>query len=258
MTAMEKDMSFTVPSYSVGDRLKVFINAVGPLDLSKDESYDFILSLLPHASLYEGYMLSSFRYGCDDYGYEFIPYIHKCTATTEWYPPMKSVVDETESCAYNDDCLISGIWGYGRDIASVPSILGYFKFSILPECVLDAWILNNLRNLFPKFWHANYGARYFICGTESLASLFPDTVGLYDFFANDRIAVKDAVFALDTETLMPRVTVCGNKAVFTCSYWNQFSGLYSMETVFRFDDGNMNVVSCDEKRLVEHVSSIRF
>ena len=46
-----------------------------------------ILPLLPSVHLDKEYVLSSFRYGVENFGYEYIPYIHQNSAVKEWYPP---------------------------------------------------------------------------------------------------------------------------------------------------------------------------
>ena len=216
----------------------------------------------------DGYELASFKYGVDDFGYEYIPYVRRCNALTQWCPPEKTdykscirkdrlAIGDYATGEYKDKYLIEGIWGYERDISSVPSILPYFELTFSEEGVLEAWILYNLRELLPRYWHANYGAKDFIYGIETI-KLMNRQIELEELDEMERNSIKDAVRSLDFNELAPHVTINGDTATFTCAYWNQFSGLYKMETIFERVDNHIHYVSQSKICLVSHRSNIMF
>ncbi len=254
---------------SLGDRLKQVIDVINSVDFTKKSCLDFVLPLLPAAHLSKGYVLSSFRYGVEGFGYEYIPYVHKRGAIIEWCPPENVNYDSiirgkrtkglfSATGSYNDRYYISGIWGYERIIDSVPSILSYFELTFSAEGILDAWILRNLSDLLPKYWHANYGAKTFICEQETIDQLFPEDDKDMQGFADDRRDVKDVVRRLNISELIPQVNIDGDNATFSCTYWNQFSGLYKVEAIFRKEEKRVEFISSHEQCLVHHKSDIMF
>ena len=169
---------------SLGNRLRTIIDLIGSFGVNKMNHINSILSLLTTVHLPKEYVLSSFKYGDEGFGYEHIPYIHRFDATTEWCPPEnvndKSYIrghrtpnDNYATGAYKDEYLITGIWGYERIIDQVPSILPYFELTFSEVGILDAWVLYNLRDLLPKYWHAKYGAKDFIYGIEKNREIIP-------------------------------------------------------------------------------------
>lgn len=148
--------------------------------------------------------------------------------------------------------------GYERIIDQVPSILPYFELTFSEVGILDAWVLYNLRDLLPKYWHAQYGAKDFIYGIEKIEKLFPENYNGNSCFAGERNTVKDQVRSLDLDELIPQVKIDGDIATFTCAYWNHFSGLYKMETTFERVGNRVQILSQNEKCLVLHRSNIMF
>lgn len=254
---------------SLGNRLRTIIDLIGSFGVNKMNHINSILSLLTTVHLPKEYVLSSFKYGDEGFGYEHIPYIHRFDATTEWCPPEnvndKSYIrghripnDNYATGAYKDEYLITGIWGYERIIDQVPSILPYFELTFSEVGILDAWVLYNLRDLLPKYWHAKYGAKDFIYGIEKIEKLFPENYNGNSCFAGERNTVKDQVRSLDLDELIPQVKIDGDIATFTCAYWNHFSGLYKMETTFERVGNRVQILSQNEKCLVLHRSNIMF
>lgn len=252
----------------LGTRLEIIINAVPSIDDVETKLSDAIIPLLSTTKLMDGYELASFKYGVDDFGYEYIPYVRRCNALTQWCPPEKTdykscirkdrlVFGDYATGEYKDEYLIEGIWGYERDISSVPSILPYFEVTFSEEGVLEAWILYNLRELLPRYWHANYGAKDFIYGIETI-KLMNRQIELEGLDEMERNSIKDAVRSLDFNELAPHVTINGDTATFTCAYWNQFSGLYKMETIFERVGSHIHCVSQNKTCLVPHRSSIMY
>ena len=56
----------------LGDRLEIIINAVPSIDDVETKLSDAIIPLLSTTKLMDGYELASFKYGVDDFGYEYI------------------------------------------------------------------------------------------------------------------------------------------------------------------------------------------
>ena len=254
---------------SLGNRLQSIIESIHSLNIKEGNLSDLILPLLPSVHLPQGYVLSSFRYGVENFGYEHIPYVHKNSAIKEWCPPenmdYKSVIrgrrEIPDNCVigdYKDEYLIKGIWGYERIVDSIPPILPYFKLDFSENSILEAWVLHKLRDFLPKYWHANYGAVSYIYGQETIDELFPDNYEGNSHFAGERNTVKDQVRSLDIAALVPQVKIDGDSATFTCAYWRHFGGLYIAETRLKNEDGHICVVSENKQCLVIHHSNILF
>ncbi len=239
------------------------------MDYGKITRLDFIIPLLPTVHLSKGYVLSSFKYGVENFGYKYIPYAHKRGAIVEWCPPedvnynsiirgkrTKGVFQATGP--YEDRYYISGIWGYERIIDSVPPILPYFELTFSEEGILDAWILINLSDLLPKYWHANYEAKTFICGQETIDKLFPNETKDNGSFGKERNDVKDVIRTLNINELAPHVKINGDTATVSCTYWNHFRGLYKVEAIFRKEEKRVEFISSHEECLVYHKSDIMF
>lgn len=253
----------------LGERLKGIIDAILSLDDVETSLSDTILPLLSTTKLLDGYKLASFKYGVDDFGYEYIPYVRRCNALTQWCPPEKTnynscirkdrpIIGDYATGEYKDGYLIEGIWGYERDISTVPSILPYFELTFSDVGILEAWVLYNIRDFLPRYWHANYGAKDFIYGIEKIKQLFPKYYLGTSCFARERNSIKDDIRSLDINELTPHVIINGNTAIFTCAYWNHFSGLYKMETAFERVDNHIHYVSQSKICLVSHRSNIMF
>lgn len=196
--------------FALGSRLKAVIEAIDSFDFEKGTRLDFILPLLSTAHLPKCYVLSSFRYGVENFGHKYIPYVHKRRAIIEWCPPIDLNYESPirgkrkrnlfqVSGPYKDHYYISGIWGYERIIDSVPSILPYFELAFSQEGILDAWILRNLGDLLPKYWHACYEEKNFICGQETIDELFPNEPKGNSYIEQERNNVKNAIRALDID-----------------------------------------------------------
>ena len=140
----------------------------------------------------------------------------------------------------------------------MPSILSYFELTFSEEGVLDAWILRNLSDLLPKYWHANYEAKAFICGQETIDEFFPNEAKDNGSFGKERNDVKDVIRTLDINELAPCVKINGNTATFCCTYWNHFRGLYKVEEIFRKEEERVEFISYHERCLVYHKSDIMF
>lgn len=263
----------------LGNRLQSIIESIHSLNVKEGDLSNLILPLLPSVHLDKEYVLSSFRYGVENFGYEYIPYIHQNSAVKEWYPPedlnyngirafpkgisprgliLRIINPIVEGGDYKDEYLIKGIWGYERIIDSIPPILPYFKLDFLENCILEAWVLHKLRDFLPKYWHTNYGAVSYIYGQETIDELFSDNYEGDLGFAYERNTVKDQVRSLDIEALVPQVKIDGDSATFTCAYWNHFRGLYITETKFKNEDGLVYVASENKRCLVIHHSNILF
>ena len=61
----------------LGTRLEIIINAVPSIDDVETKLSDAIIPLLSTTKLMDGYELASFKYGVDDFGYEYIPYVRR-------------------------------------------------------------------------------------------------------------------------------------------------------------------------------------
>lgn len=269
----------TISDTSLGNRLKSIIESIHSLNVKGGNLSNSILPLLPSVHLHKGYVLSSFRYGVEDFGYEYIPYVRQKRAVKEWYPPedtsysgisaspkrksprglIQRIINPiVEGGGYKDEYLIKGIWGYERILDSIPPILSYFKLDFSENSILEAWVLHRLRDFLPKYWHANYGAVSYIYGQETIDELFPYNYEGNSWFACERNTVRNQVRSLDIEALVPQVKIDGDSATFTCACWYHFGGLYITETKFKNIYGHVYVVFENKRCLVKHQSNIMF
>ena len=127
-----------------------------------------------------------------------------------------------------------------------------FKKYNLGEC--SDQMLKQYSAINAKYWQML--ERGELTKQEILIGRFREFFELEGLDEMERNSIKDAVRSLDFNELAPHVTINGDTATFTCAYWNQFSGLYKMETIFERVGSHIHCVSQNKTSLVPHLSSI--
>lgn len=120
-----------------------------------------------------------------------------------------------------------------------------------PNGIMEAWLLGNLTDFFPKDWHAQYTNKYFLFYEDIHTKLFAsNTIDFYvperdlkehrvEFFGGEEglknalsSALKDTrtgwCDAFDTyapDYILPSITIVADRALMTYCYWNYWTGL---------------------------------
>lgn len=146
----------TVIDLSLENRLNAVIEAINLFDYNKITRLDFLLPLLSTAHLSKGYVLSSFRHGVENFGYKYIPYVHKRGAIIEWCPP--------ENVNYNSiirEKRTKGVFQAHMKIGIISVALGDMR-GLLSLCHQFCLILN-LHSLRRESWMRGYLETLVIC-----------------------------------------------------------------------------------------------
>lgn len=191
------------------------------------KSFDDLMFILPHLPLLklrEGYTFDAFKRG-NEQGSIIQTYCFK-SDFKEYYKPTSN---DGLHVPYNDSLKIHGTWDYS-ETEDVPPALPYFKVPFTEEGIMQAWLLNNISDFMPKFWHANYGVRYYIFLPETLQKLFILPFGtkensLTAHLTKGRREVEDEVKKFNSCSLLPSIDIDGDHATLRISYWNDWSGL---------------------------------
>ena len=161
---------------------------------------------------------------------------------------------------YDDTQIIHGRIDWNE--AEVPPILPYFDVPFTEEGIMQAWLLDNLTDFMPKGWHSNYSAKDFVFDTERIESMFPEEVpeanGLSSSLTRDRVEVRDKLMAIDLKSLLPKVRINDDKAVFEYAYWNDWSGLIKATVEVEKDSNSVRFGNPKTEVLVEYECGIIF
>ena len=206
------------------------------------ENLMFVLDKLPLLKIRSGYELDAFRKG-DIYGWTLQPYCYREGSNVRYIPSEHGDYDDS---MYIQDTITRS------EAKSVPDILPYFSVPFTEEGIMQAWMLDNLDHFMPRGWHACYGSRTFIFETEVIERMFgPDGNG-------DRKKVSEQVWALDLETLLPKVFISENHATLEYAYWNNWRGLVKAKVEVEKDGNTVRFGECAEDVIVAYKSEIVF
>ena len=226
----------------LGEMAVEFEDYMDGCDFDKFDNLMFVLSHLPLLKIREGYELDAFQKG-DSHGWVFQPYCCRQNSFVRYIP--------SEHGEYDDSMYIQNRIDY-QEAETVPPYMSYFSVPFTPEGIFQAWMLNNLTDFMPRGWHAGYGSKTFIFETSRIEHIFrPDK-------HTDREKVREEVFALDPESLLPKVSISGNYAVLEYVYWNDWSGLVKVIAEVDKEGNTVRFGTPTEEVLVAYHSSLRF
>ena len=244
------------------------------------KAYDDLMPVveqLPLLKIRKNYVLDFFEKG-DDHGWINQPYCHTETAFERYFPTDVEEVEEKGNYGslfglikkkapkmvkqkvhipYNDTLLINDRIDF-READDVPPILPYFDVPFTEEGIIQAWLLYNLEDFMPKGWHMNYSRVDYVFDIRRIENMFPPYNPKERSSFGGRSKVRDEVFALDLESLLPTVKVTGDTAVLEYAYWNDWRGMVK-STVKVEKDGNSVKFSKPENQIfVEYDCGIIF
>jgi len=244
------------------------------------KAYDDLMPVveqLPLLKIRKNYVLDFFEKG-DDHGWINQPYCHTETAFERYFPTDVEEVEEKGNYGslfglikkkapkmvkqkvhipYNDTLLIIDRIDF-READDVPPILPYFDVPFTEEGIIQAWLLYNLEDFMPKGWHMNYSRVDYVFDIRRIENMFPPYNPEERSSFGGRSKVRDEVFALDLESLLPTVKVTGDTAVLEYAYWNDWRGMVK-STVKVEKDGNSVKFSKPENQIfVEYDCGIIF
>ena len=175
----------------------------------------FVLPQLPFLRIHEGYVLDAFKDGIEDFGWEFRPYCRQGSA--------ERIVGVTNN-------------------VKVAPILTFFNVPFTEEGIMQAWLLDNLSDFMPKFWHANYTCKTFVFNIENVMQ----KVHRRGVHAYAKIK------SCDTNSLLPCVSIRSQEAFLEYAYWNDWSGLVKVKNKVVKDGATVRFHEPERKTLVEY------
>lgn len=236
-------------------------NHIKDYKLMKEDDVEWLLEPLDAISHSADIVLDAFQYGTHWESFYQL-YIHFKNAKSVYKPydlPPESRLlsdinngyiafdDETreipEPKPYDRSMLIQDkldIWSTDE----IPSIWDELTVPFTEVGIWQAVLLNEIRTLFPKGWHANYLRKTYVFSREDMQQIVNDK-SRYDY-TDEEIEKLNAywklldmnsnfdqhkksnydrlVSYLDREDILPSVEISGDKAVASYYYWNDWSG----------------------------------
>lgn len=244
------------------------------------KAYDDLMPVveqLPLLKIRKNYVLDVFEKG-DWHGWINQPYCRTEAAFERYFPTDVEEVEEKDNFGslfglikkkepkmvkqkvhtpYNDTLLIDGRISFG-EAKDVPPILPYFDVPFTEEGIIQAWLLNNISDFMSKGWHMNYSSVDYVFNVRRMEKLFPPYDPDEKSSFGGRSKVRDEVFALDLESLLPTVKVAGNTAVLEYAYWNDWRGLVKSTVKVEKDGNSVKFSKPENQILVEYDCGIIF
>ena len=244
------------------------------------KAYDDLMPVveqLPLLKIRKNYVLDFFEKG-DDHGWINQPYCHTETAFERYFPTDVEEVEEKGNYGslfglikkkapkmvkqkvhipYNDTLLINDRIDF-READDVPPILPYFDVPFTEEGIIQAWLLYNLEDFMPKGWHMNYSRVDYVFDIRRIENMFPPYNPEERSSFGGRSKVRDEVFALDLESLLPTVKVTGDTAVLEYAYWNDWRGMVKSTVKVEKDGNSVKFSKPENQILVEYDCGIIF
>lgn len=244
------------------------------------KAYDDLMPVveqLPLLKIRKNYVLDFFEKG-DDHGWINQPYCHTETAFERYFPTDVEEVEEKGNYGslfglikkkapkmvkqkvhipYNDTLLINDRIDF-READDVPPILPYFDVPFTEEGIIQAWLLYNLEDFMPKGWHMNYSRVDYVFDIWRIENMFPSYNPEERSSFGGRSKVRDEVFALDLESLLPTVKVTGDTAVLEYAYWNDWRGMVKSTVKVEKDGNSVKFSKPENQILVEYDCGIIF
>lgn len=209
-------------------------------DFKSFDNLMFILPQLPLLQIRKGYVLDAFKEGVYDFGWGYHLFCHKKT-----YPIFRNLEDREMKKfvkqIHDNDEKKSVIRATEVDT----SILPYFTIPFTEEGVVQAWLLNNCSEFMPKFWHANYCCKTFVFNIENVLLKVRR-------LSRHGEHVFSKIKALDSNSLLPYISIVGKEAFWEYAYWNDWSGLVKVKNKVVKDGATVRFHEPERKNLVEY------
>lgn len=191
----------------------------------------------------DGYELDAFKCG-GNLGCFMQPYCCKKGSKIRY--------DPSAGVAYDDSMYIQGMIGLG-EIFNLPDVLTYFSVPFTKEGIMQAWLLHRLTDFMPRGWHARYGSKSFIAEDGDAECIFS-----HDNSDAEEIRVREQIQKLDQASLLPHISIYGDKATLECAYWNNWRGLVKMSVPVSKSGSTVVFGQSQEEVLVAYKGGIRF
>lgn len=244
------------------------------------KAYDDLMPVveqLPLLKIRKNYVLDFFEKG-DDHGWINQPYCRTETAFERYFPTEDEEVEEKGNYGsffglikkkepkmvkqkvhipYNDTLLINDRIDF-IEAEDVPPILPYFDVPFTEEGIIQAWLLYHLEDFMPKGWHMNYSRVDYVFDIRRIEKMFPVYNPEEKSSFGGRSKVRDEVFALDLEALLPTVKITGDTAVLEYAYWNDWRGMVKSSVLVEKDGNSVKFSKPENQVLVEYDCGIIF
>ena len=195
--------------------------------------------MLPLLKIKDGYELDFYQLG-DNWGSRYEPYVCKAGATEPYIPTVYE--DGTPVGFQERHSIHLDLFGEQEEAKNIhlpydeskrvvdmlsvtenddiPKVLPYFEVPFTEDGIMQAWLLENISNLLPLYWHCNYNEVYYILTEDEI------DWGMIDSYKDETfIEVREFIEELDLSVLYPEIEIKGAKATLSVYYWHAWSGL---------------------------------
>ena len=237
-------------------------------DFRSFDDLTFVLQRLPLLKIRKGYVFDAFKEGIENFGWNYRPYCHKEGSRKIFkYGKVKEEQISTNKLSslfrkigktkmlrkikrllgrsYRDNLVIKDTihWDNAKDM---PPVLPYFIVPFTEEGIMQAWLLDNISDFMPKYWHANYETKYFVFNPYHIVRKIPKDV-------------TEQIKNLNLDSMFFRVNkINDNKAVVVYTYWNDWKGLVKVRTMVTKTKESIQFHEPERNTLVEYHSNTMF
>lgn len=254
-----------------------FVQTLQAMNKRGDDIYQYsevVLKLLPLLKIKDGYELDFYQLGIDRNS-RYVPYVCKADATEPYIPTVYE--DGTPVSFQERHSIYLNLFGDKKeapkkvhipydeskrvvDMLSVtenddiPKVLPYFEVPFTEDGIMQAWLLENISNLLPFYWHFNYNEVYYILTEDEI------DWGMIDSYKDEKfIEAREFIEELDLSELYPEIEIKGAKATLSVNYWHAWNGLVNLRVKAIWQGKGIEFDENVEKTvLVPYKSGIRF
>ncbi len=254
-----------------------FIQTLQAMNKRKEDIHQYgkvVMQLLPLLKIKEGYELDFYQFGGDT-GSRYEPYVCKAGATEPYIPTVyedgtpvdfkerhsihldlweeKEEVPKKIHIPYDESKRVVDMLAV-HEYDDIPKALPYFEVPFTEDGIMQAWLLENISNLLPLFWHCNYNKVYYILNEDEIKW------GAIDSYEDENfIEAREFIEDLDLSVLYPEIVIKGAKAQLTVHYWNAWRGLVRKDVKAMWQGKGVEFDENEEITvLVPYKSGIRF
>lgn len=251
-----------------------FETAMEKTRIRYNENLMTVLQQLDLIKIRKGYVLDIFCKG-DNYKIMRQPYCHKenatdyCTSAVNKGGMIKKAyhylfedtpeTDDSKLFAYDDKKLVTGALTW-REAKLMPPILNYFEVPFTPEGIMQAFLLDNVMDFVNNIDIYRCPINFYLFNTELFLKKFSvedvDNKHLSGILNFRRHEERHKLRSVDLETLKPKITIDGNKALLQYTFWNDWKGLVKVTTKVVKHRKTIKFINPQQKLLAEYNCNI--
>ena len=251
-----------------------FETAMEKTRIRYNENLMTVLQQLDLIKIRKGYVLDIFCKG-DNYKIMRQPYCHKenatdyCTSAVNKGGMIKKAyhylfedtpeTDDSKLFAYDDKKLVTGALTW-REAKLMPPILNYFEVPFTPEGIMQAFLLDNVMDFLNNIDIYRCPINFYLFNAELFLKKFSvedvDDKHLSGILNFRRHEARHKLRSVDLETLKPKITIDGNKALLQYTFWNDWKGLVKVTTKVVKHRNTIKFINPQQKLLVNYNCNI--